>query len=497
MNVHPSMNAPKNNLLLPPIALISLLTLLSLAIYLVMSVSTFRLGFPLDDAWIHQTYARNLAEQGEWAFTPGKPSAGSTSPLWTFLLAPGHWHGFSYLWWSYLLGGLCLIGLGMLGKQIIVHLAEVSQKTAFIMGSFLVFEWHLVWAAVSGMETLLFCVISLLVASELLRKSPHWLRLGIFIGISLWVRPDGITLIGPAFFAALLCTGDAKLRLLAAFKIGLGVTIFLLPYGLFNHSVSGSWLPNTFFAKQAEYAILRESDFAARLLSQLKTFLVGPGVLLAPAFVIELGYLAHQRRWAALGMAVWVLGYLLIYAVRLPVTYQHGRYLMPVMPVFFVLSLAGLYTFLSQPHPQVWRKVLGSGWKISIIILTLAFYVLGGRAYAQDVAVIESEMVAASQWVALNTQPGSLIAAHDIGALGFFGGHPLLDLAGLISPEVIPIIRDEARIADYLDQQGVAYLMTFPDWYPALTAHRQILFDTKGEFSPALGGSNMQVFLWP
>ncbi len=38
-------------------------------------------GFPLDDAWIHQVYARNLALHGQWAFVLGQPSAGSTSPL--------------------------------------------------------------------------------------------------------------------------------------------------------------------------------------------------------------------------------------------------------------------------------------------------------------------------------------------------------------------------------------------------------------------------------
>ena len=35
-------------------------------------------GFALDDAWIHQTYGRNLGLTGLWAFVPGVPSAAST-----------------------------------------------------------------------------------------------------------------------------------------------------------------------------------------------------------------------------------------------------------------------------------------------------------------------------------------------------------------------------------------------------------------------------------
>src|SRR5688572_23083681 len=51
------------------------------------------LAFPLDDAWIHQTYARTFAQNGEWAYRPGQPSSGSTAPLWTLLLALGYWLG--------------------------------------------------------------------------------------------------------------------------------------------------------------------------------------------------------------------------------------------------------------------------------------------------------------------------------------------------------------------------------------------------------------------
>src|SRR5437660_179133 len=83
---------------------------LSVAAYLGLSATGGDLGFPLDDSWIHQTYARNLALRGEFAFIPGQPSAGSTSPLWTLLLAVGYLARINALVWTYALGA-ALLGL--------------------------------------------------------------------------------------------------------------------------------------------------------------------------------------------------------------------------------------------------------------------------------------------------------------------------------------------------------------------------------------------------
>src|SRR5690606_2336524 len=115
---------------------------------------------------------------------------------------------------------------------------------------------------------------------------------------------------------------------------------------------------------------------------------------------------------------------------------------------------------------------------------------------ARDVAVIETEMVDTARWVRENVPEGALVAAHDIGALGYFAGRPLLDLAGLISPQAIPVIRDEAGLAVFLDRHQAAYLVTFPGWYPHLTQQAELIFSTSGVFSPALGGENMAVYRW-
>ena len=80
--------------------------------------------------------------------------------------------------------------------------------------------------------------------------------------------------------------------------------------------------------------------------------------------------------------------------------------------------------------------------------------------------------------------------------MGYYGQRNLLDLAGLISPEVIPIIRDEDRLAAYLHAHNVDYLVTFPDWYPKMTAGLTPVYQSGGKFAPAEGGENMTVYRW-
>ncbi len=77
-------------------------------------------------------------------------------------------------------------------------------------------------------------------------------------------------------------------------------------------------------------------------------------------------------------------------------------------------------------------------------------------------------MVTTARWLNTHTEPEALIAAHDIGAIGYFTRRPLIDLAGLITPEVIPFIRDEAALGAFISAQQADYLVTFPGWYPDL-----------------------------
>jgi hypothetical protein len=482
--------------------IIAIVAIISSICYILGSYYYFQVGYPLDDAWIYQTYARNLSHLREWSFIPGSESGGSTGPLWVLIISIGYFFRLEHHVWTYFLGTIILVAIGWIGIIGFELLQPKHKKWALLGGFVLVLEWHLVWASVSGMETLLFAFVILLTLIWILKSSQtdmEWMLIGFLIGVSVWIRPDGITLLGPAGLA--LAVGNPTQRQ-NKIKQGLflivGFTIPFILYLIFNQVTSGSIWPNTFYAKQAEYAELRDLPLINRLAKQFLAPLPGVGIILLPGFIITFSKAIRNRNWAVLSTIFWFIGYLVIYAIRLPVTYQHGRYVIPAMPIFFLLGISGTTAWIvTHYHDQrMVARVLAKVWMISSISIIWLFWILGVKAYAEDIAIIESEMVTTAHWIRDNTPPNALIAAHDIGALGYFSERNIVDLAGLISPDVIPFIRDEDRLKDYLDAQNVDYLMTFPAWYPSMTLSLPLIFQTHNPYSPKQGGENMAVYQW-
>jgi hypothetical protein len=148
-------------------------------------------------------------------------------------------------------------------------------------------------------------------------------------------------------------------------------------------------------------------------------------------------------------------------------------------------SAQRVFDWLKARSTTSLARVLRRVYVIAIVVLFSLYIPIGAAAFATDVAIINGEMVAVAQWLDRNTQPDALIAAHDIGAIGYFARRPILDLAGLISPEVVPFIRDEAKLGEWIRARGARYLVTFPGWYPQLSSSPDLseAFRGRSDFS--------------
>ena len=360
----------------------------SQAVYVGASAMRYHIGFPLDDAWIHQTYARNFAETFRWEYIPGIVSGGSTSPLWTLFLSPGYLFGHKfYLFWTYFLSTIFFAGSAIIFEKLI-SLNETYKSKFPVAGLLLCFEWHIVWAACSGMETILFIFILLLFIFFLLQKPASFTKAMICIALIIWVRPDGFTLIGPWLFvlAFALFKKEKIYKELIISVIVLLVSIIL--YAIFNYFITGTILPNTFYAKQAEYAVYFQTPLVLRFLKLLIIPITGIGVLLIPGFIQQLIVFIREKKFNYISLVLWFFGYILIYAIRLPVTYQHGRYIIPAIPVFLLISLMGSIA-LYRNNSQFKLNLIMKTWKVSSIIILLVFLFMGADAFASDVAIIE------------------------------------------------------------------------------------------------------------
>jgi len=216
-------------------------------------------GYPLDDSWIHQTMARNLADGDGFGMVPGKSLPTATAPLWTLLMVvPGLLLGPV---WSGILTGFLL---GLLSLMAIYKLAAIFLKNEYsplMVALLVVLCWPFIWGMLSGMEVPLFTALSLwglyfYFKSKSLSDRYNYLSYILF-SLSFLSRPECGLFLAAIFFhdSYRWWISENKAYSPWAVKIAIIALIFG-PYFIFNYSTSGSFLPRTFTVKVQEKGLL-------------------------------------------------------------------------------------------------------------------------------------------------------------------------------------------------------------------------------------------------
>jgi arabinofuranosyltransferase len=441
-------------------------------------------GAPLDDTYIHLQYARQLAGGHGLAFNTGDYTPGVTCPLWTLTLA-----------------GLCAVGLGgvLWATVCSAALFVVLVQTAFAVGrqAFDKSRWaaalaaavalsgRLNWAALSGMEPILSSLLVLVALWLILRSRQPIGRLcaaGV-LATSALARPEVAVLFAVFWMLQVVQTVRTRREPKAGRYTLLAGQLLLFATIVGSYVIYCLWayghpLPATYYAKQQHPNWLPNLHFVKLYLGHL--FLDQPMLMwLAPIGVL---WVLWRPRQPGLGvLAAWVLAYPLIAALNQPNAGQHGRYAMfMIAPHLLLAALAVTALGAKANRSQVVAAVRSGYWVVALLVglgLTLHWQLRS----AEDVHEINRMQVHLGRWIKANTAPDALIAANDVGAIGYFGCRRIIDTCGLVTTEQAPFRRQlrlpmpmQKELLDYLTRRRPDYAVLFPAWYPWMVGQSAI-----------------------
>ena len=409
---------------------------------------------PLDDSFIHLTYARGLAQGHFFSYVPGEGySSGATSLLWPLLLAPFHvlgLRGVSLLWAAWLLGTLAHAGLATEVYRLTRRLAgDAAAGGAAVMCSiFPAFAWF----AWSGMETVALGWLLLRTARvaaaycepEAGHERPGLPALIALAFLAPLLRPEGALASLMAVTAiALAGKGRGWRRLVALAPLGGPLVVPLLNLILAGHAASSTaqvkWaVGNPYYSASAALGlaganakilignIMDGGDWTSVFLPERSSIPILLGAIALPIA-------AARRRVPVHGLfvAMVALG-ALVPCTYLSFLWNRLRYVWPFAGAWFVLL--GCLAREVGDLARLWRPRLAfvtpllAGALAGVLVTRLPWAI---RDLAQSATAVQRQQVALGRWAKDHLPADARIGVNDTGAIAYLSGRPTFDVVGL------------------------------------------------------------------
>ena len=406
----------------------------------------------VDDAYITFRYARNLVEGHGFVYNPGEHVLGTTTPLYTLLIAglaltSGSRDFPSLALAVNALAGAASVGLLYgLGKRLIGHRAPATAAALL---------WavapHSVTFAIGGMETDL--AIALLLATSYAHVTGRSHTMAILSALALLARPDTVILLGLLWLDLVL----ARRRI--PWREGATALALLAPWLIFGTLYFGSPLTISAAAKSITYRLPPGADLV-RLIQHFSTpffedaflgsywRLIGFAVYLLLCGLGGLRVVRRDRR--AWPLLAYPYAYLIIFAVANPLLFRW--YLSPPLPFYFLFIVAGVWAIARDVGESVNQRISKATslpvYQCTVILFTAAALACTLNAWdlhpdhgpdrpAPEMAWFKLELLyaQAADVVRAQAAPGDTLCAGDIGVLGYGTGLRILDTVGLVTPE--------------------------------------------------------------
>jgi hypothetical protein len=588
--------------------ILAVLYLAFCAFYFFSALAVTAPGYALDDAWIHQVFARNIATGHGFSYNPDIPVSGATAPLWTLFMA---------LLWPIsgpiaggILAGVILEFLAIIAVYKLTIFITGQRGLAFLVSLLSILTWVLIWGALSGMEVGLYSALSLwglyfYFKAQSFEDKYNYLAYGFF-ALAFLSRPECSLFLAAAAVRDMIMWLKSEHRTIAPWLWRIAIpAVLLAPYFAFNYSVTGSLLTQTFTAKEQGRGLL-SGIIDGELKRIARAILIYPYYhlldffwnlyylipLLLPAFAvgtIKFATFEDAFRSKRIMMVILLILYTPLMGAFAPVlatSYHHMRTVDNIIPLFIMLGVAGLFwktpsigksyikillwlalilsvvgtififaddfivrslnSYLLQNisrfrdaieyNKLTWyvrytgkgtlflvmtiligiflcldwvrRKIALRSVGAILVVLMVGYNLVdllnNAGIYANDVKNINDMDVKLGLYLKDIVGKNQKVAVNDIGAIGYFSGATILDLEGLISPEItLPMILNDSLAFQYMmAHDRVDYVAIFPVWFKYIPKRTDILKPIKRlgvDWKSIIGGDTTIVYQaeWP
>jgi len=462
--------------------------------------------FPNGDAYIHLSYARNLAATGELNFNPGlREGVGSTSVLWVFVLAIMHRLTESPIFWTRMLG----IGLLALNACLVYNFAWLILKSqtsnprripAVSIALLATLSGNLVWMAQSGMETVFWVALVLLALKAYLAKQR--VLLGVFLGLFALTRIEGVLLAGMVLLIDLLHNRRITKDM---FKTAIPLMILVLPWLIYLQMREGSPTTSSFIARNfymngvnerlaAEFPVVQWAFkippifYSLQWLGFLSFYatglvsLAGPlvevriteigttvevsliGMLVGAAITLIVISIAVRAMWnrrqmftldrvegrLILILGGWLIAHNMVFAIMMPRIGGAGRYVPFNNMLYWLFLGVGVFAFLKGR-----ARYVGA---VAVVLLMAMSLVYWRDLYQAHNVSIASVRQASAQYIDEQLPPDRPVGGIDIGIQRYYARQTFIDLAGHMNNEVLEYWGDEMRVSDFVYEKRLCHL---------------------------------------
>lgn len=405
--------------------------------------------FIKDDAYISFRYAQNVVAGEGLVFNAGERLEGITNFLWTLLMVPFEALGLDLFQVSEVLGIALCLGLLFYMARIAAHLGGAGKDLAWLWGAaFIATSSSMGLWSTSGMEQALAMFLPVAAAWLLWRtwndpdpapkRKNDGLKSGVLMGLGCMTRPE-VHLIG--FFVGL----PMVIRVIKARRLDrttalwfAGLLAVTVPFHLFRLAYYGSLVPNTFYVKTSDSAMVLDTGLV-KLRELLDFNATGVIAMLIPFAFMTRRFLTEKLVMFAVAAAFFA------YIVKVGADEMHWhRLYLPALPFLVMLAALGLRDLAEvvARHlggPRARLAVFTAAWLAVIVVgvsnFAFTYREMSGFNGRGDLSGnFHPDM---GKFLTRHDRPGALVAFQDMGSTPYHAPDiAFLDFIGLVDGTV-------------------------------------------------------------